>query len=78
MIKDLPSKTLDRIDSLIDAIHKNEYIFAQSPSEELEKCYDFSSNIVISKNIDFLKAVQNEMGGKIIKDKSIGVYLYFE
>jgi len=67
---------VDHIDLLLEVIKKYEHLLTKN-QDGVDSC-NFSSRAVISKNIEFLKAIQNEMGGEIFIDKNIGSFLHFE
>jgi flagellar biosynthesis chaperone FliJ len=69
----------DHIDTLHKVIQKNEHLIESTPNEKGErKAYEYSSRMVLSKNIEFLEAIRKEMGGELINTQSLGTFLYFD
>ena len=66
-------------DFVIEAIKKNEYLLNDTNSDKVSFVpFGYNSRVILSNNISFLQAMQHDLGGEIIKDNTIGLFLHLD
>lgn len=66
-------------DIIIEAIKRNEHLLNVADYEKINYVtFGFNSRVILSNNIVFLQALNNDLGGEIIQDNTIGTFLHLE
>lgn len=78
MTTDLVDTKIDS-DFIIEAISKNKYLLDSNETENISFMpFGYNNRVIISKNQLFLQAMQNDLGGEIIHDNTIGSFLHLD
>lgn len=66
-------------DIIIEAIKRNEHLLNVADYEKINYVtFGFNSRVILSNNIVFLQALNNDLGGEIIQDNTIGTFLHLK
>jgi hypothetical protein len=78
MTTDLVDTKIDS-DFIIEAISKNKYLLDSNETENISFMpFGYNNRVIISNNQLFLQAMQNDLGGEIIHDNTIGSFLHLD
>lgn len=78
MITDLVDNKIDS-DFIIEAISKNKYLLDNADADSISFMpFGYNNRVIISNNQRFLQAMQNDLGGEIIHDNTIGSFLHLD
>ena len=78
MTTDLVDTKIDS-DFIIEAISKNKYLLDSNETDNISFMpFGYNNRVIISNNQLFLQAMQNDLGGEIIHDNTIGSFLHLD
>jgi hypothetical protein len=78
-MKEQSNDFIDRCQQVSDSVKKNLHLLKSEDIQNYEytSLVRFNSRIILSDNKEFLEAVKTEIGGEIIEDSHIGLYLFY-